>query len=95
MLIYLFSFIIMVISSLLVYSLKRKHLLIMLLSLELIVVSMYLGLFYSLNQLGYECFFSLIFLTMSVCEGVLGLSILVLMIRVYGNDFISSFSILW
>nr|AXS65226.1 NADH dehydrogenase subunit 4L [Cerambycidae sp. 8 KM-2017] len=95
MLMYYLSFVIMVFSGFLVYVLKRKHLLVMLLSLEFLVVSMYLGLFYYFSQLMSETFFSLIFLTMSVCEGVLGLSILVLMIRSYGNDYISSFSILW
>ncbi|KAJ9589210.1 hypothetical protein L9F63_028006, partial [Diploptera punctata] len=32
-------------------------------------------------------FLSIVFLTFSVCEGALGLSILVSIIRSYGNDF--------
>nr|QNG56193.1 NADH dehydrogenase subunit 4L [Pediacus ater] len=81
--------------GLIVFSSKRKHLLLMLLSVEFIVLLMYLNLFFYLMLMNYELFFLMIYLTMSVCEGVLGLSLLVSMIRVYGNDYILSFSSLW
>nr|YP_007026273.1 NADH dehydrogenase subunit 4L [Chrysomya rufifacies]AFV08346.1 NADH dehydrogenase subunit 4L [Chrysomya rufifacies]AFV08359.1 NADH dehydrogenase subunit 4L [Chrysomya rufifacies] len=73
---------------------NRKHLLSMLLSLEYIVLSLFLMLFIYLNMLNYENFFSMMFLTFSVCEGALGLSILVSMIRTHGNDYFQSFNIL-
>nr|QVL28810.1 NADH dehydrogenase subunit 4L [Parhelophilus kurentzovi] len=73
---------------------NRKHLLSMLLSLEYIVLSLFYMLFIYLNMMSYENYFSMIFLTFSVCEGVLGLSILVSMIRTYGNDYFQSFNIL-
>nr|QNE85566.1 NADH dehydrogenase subunit 4L [Botanophila fugax] len=73
---------------------NRKHLLSMLLSLEYIVLSLFLLLFIYLNMLNYENFFSMMFLTFSVCEGALGLSILVSMIRTHGNDYFQSFNIL-
>nr|QTF74368.1 NADH dehydrogenase subunit 4L [Sarcophila latifrons] len=73
---------------------NRKHLLSMLLSLEYIVLSLFLLLFIYLNLLNYEMFFSMMFLTFSVCEGALGLSILVSMIRTHGNDNFQSFNIL-
>nr|YP_010022728.1 NADH dehydrogenase subunit 4L [Polleniopsis mongolica]QOP39576.1 NADH dehydrogenase subunit 4L [Polleniopsis mongolica] len=73
---------------------NRKHLLSMLLSLEYIVLSLFLLLFIYLNMLNYENFFSMMFLTFSVCEGSLGLSILVSMIRTHGNDYFQSFNIL-
>nr|YP_009499536.1 NADH dehydrogenase subunit 4L [Aegosoma sinicum]ASL05650.1 NADH dehydrogenase subunit 4L [Aegosoma sinicum] len=82
-------------AGLLVFSSKRKHLLLMLLSLEFIVLSLYLNMFFYFSGLGYNYFFSMIFITMSVCEGALGLSVLVTMIRSYGNDYILSFSSLW
>nr|WNN64249.1 NADH dehydrogenase subunit 4L [Ceresium sinicum ornaticolle] len=81
--------------GLIVFVSKRKHLLLMLLSLEFVVLSLYLNVFFYLNHLFYDYFFSMVFLTFSVCEGVLGLSILVLMIRSWGNDYILSFSFLW
>nr|QLY90249.1 NADH dehydrogenase subunit 4L [Fannia armata] len=73
---------------------NRKHLLSMLLSLEYIVLSLFLLLFIYLNMLNYENFFSMMFLTFSVCEGALGLSILVSMIRTHGNDYFQSFNML-
>nr|YP_010284542.1 NADH dehydrogenase subunit 4L [Allotraeus orientalis]UKQ56285.1 NADH dehydrogenase subunit 4L [Allotraeus orientalis] len=93
MMIYVFIF--MFFSGLMVFVSKRKHLLLMLLSLEFVVLSLYLNIFYYLNYLGFEYFFSMIFLTMSVCEGSLGLAMLVLMMRSCGNDYVLNFSFLW
>nr|ALO76482.1 NADH deshydrogenase subunit 4L [Chapuisia ellenbergeri] len=94
MLMYL-MFSIMFISGALSFVLNRKHLLMMLLSLEFIVVSLYLSIFIYLSSMNYEYFFSMIYLTMSVCEGVLGLSMLIMMVRVHGNDYTMTFSFLW
>nr|APX40417.1 NADH dehydrogenase subunit 4L [Aphthona albertinae] len=81
--------------SMISFILNRKHLLLMLLSLEFIVLVGYFNMFIYLSMMNYEFFFSMIFLTMSVCEGALGLSILILMVRLHGNDYILSFSNLW
>nr|YP_010254113.1 NADH dehydrogenase subunit 4L [Scaphidium formosanum]QTZ18654.1 NADH dehydrogenase subunit 4L [Scaphidium formosanum] len=81
--------------GLLSFCIKRKHLLLMLLSLEFIVVSLYLLVIIYLSFYSLEFYLSMIYLTMSVCEGVLGLSILVSLIRTHGNDYYSSFNILW
>nr|AYQ19080.1 NADH dehydrogenase subunit 4L [Agrilinae sp. 5 ACP-2013] len=85
----------MVFSGLLVFSSKRKHFLVMLLSLEFIVLSLFFLIMVSNYLFSYENYFSMIFMTMSVCEGALGLSILVLMVRTHGNDYFKSFSVLW
>nr|WNH42493.1 NADH dehydrogenase subunit 4L [Neoperla socia] len=77
-----------------VYVSKRKHLLLTLLSLEFMVLSLFLFLLIFLSYLCYELFFSMVFLTFSVCEGALGLSILVSMIRTHGNDYFQTFSVL-
>lgn len=79
-------------SGLLVFSSKRKHLLLMLLSLEFIVLSLYFNIFLFLSGYGYDYFFSIIFITIRVCEGALGLSIMVTIIRSWGNDYILTFS---
>lgn len=73
---------------------NRKHLLSILLRLEYIVLSLFLLLFIYLNMLNYENFFSIIFLTFRVCEGALGLSILVSIIRTHGNDYFQRFNVL-
>lgn len=70
-----------------IYSSKRKHLLLILLRLEFIVLSLYFLIFFYLCLYDFEYFFSLIFLTFRVCEGVLGLSLLVSLIRTHGNDY--------
>nr|AEP27473.1 NADH dehydrogenase subunit 4L [Liophloeus tessulatus] len=95
MLIYMVTFFILYFSSFVVFLVKRKHLLVMLLGMELSVVALFLGLFLLLSQMNYEYFFLMVFLTMSVCEGALSLSLLVLMVRMHGNDFILSFNFLW
>nr|YP_010895154.1 NADH dehydrogenase subunit 4L [Iteaphila macquarti]WJW73680.1 NADH dehydrogenase subunit 4L [Iteaphila macquarti] len=86
--------IVMMVMGLIVFVSNRKHLLSMLLSLEFIVLSLFLFLFIYLVSMNYEMFFSMMFLTFSVCEGALGLSILVSMIRTHGNDYFQSFSVL-
>nr|AVN68135.1 NADH dehydrogenase subunit 4L [Protagonista lugubris] len=77
-----------------VFSSNRKHLLVTLLSLEFIVLVLFLLLYMYLSGFNYELFFSMTFLTFSVCEGALGLSILVSMIRSYGNDYFQSYIML-
>nr|YP_007627014.1 NADH dehydrogenase subunit 4L [Tristira magellanica]AGC22279.1 NADH dehydrogenase subunit 4L [Tristira magellanica] len=74
-----------------VFSSKRKHLLMVLLSLEYIVLSLFMLIIIFLVSYDYDYFFPVIFLVFSVCEGALGLSILVSMIRSHGNDFFNSF----
>nr|AFQ62375.1 NADH dehydrogenase subunit 4L [Silvanus unidentatus] len=77
------------------FSLNRGHLLMVLLMLEFIVVSIYYVFYSSLLNYSGEIYLSMIYIIMSACEGVLGLSILVSMVRCYGNDKFLSFSLLW
>nr|UAM92173.1 NADH dehydrogenase subunit 4L [Deleaster bactrianus] len=91
--IYLFMFMYLIGS--LSFCLNRKHFLLMLLSLEFIMMSLYMGLYLYLMDYSYESYFNMIFLTMSVCEGVLGLAILVSLVRTHGNDYFQTFNMLW
>nr|ALO70390.1 NADH deshydrogenase subunit 4L [Bisnius sordidus] len=77
------------------FCMKRKHFLLMLLSLEFIVLSLYFSLMIYLSSFSYEYYFLMIFLTMGVCEGALGLSLLVSIIRTHGSDFFQTFNMLW
>lgn len=86
----IFMFIIGLIS----FVVGRKHLLSTLLSLEFIVLCLFFFMFFFLNILGFELYFTILFLTFRVCEGALGISILVSIIRTHGNDNFNSFSIL-
>nr|YP_010999472.1 NADH dehydrogenase subunit 4L [Hetaerina titia]WPM98314.1 NADH dehydrogenase subunit 4L [Hetaerina titia] len=87
---YLFSFFVFVG----VYSFvsKRKHLLSTLLSLEFLVLSIFYYMFSILVYYLFDLYFLMYFLTFSVCEGALGLSILVSMIRSHGVDYFGVFN---
>nr|YP_002735092.1 NADH dehydrogenase subunit 4L [Saldula arsenjevi]ABZ02134.1 NADH dehydrogenase subunit 4L [Saldula arsenjevi] len=82
----------MLISGLYVFCSMHKHLLLTLLSIEFLVLVLFLGFFYFFMFYTYDLYFILIFLTFSVCEGALGLSILVSLIRCHGNDNVNSLS---
>nr|AII02540.1 NADH dehydrogenase subunit 4L [Dysstroma truncata] len=73
---------------------KHKHLLIVLLSLEFMVLSVFFFFLMYLLMIDYDMYMLMVFLVFSVCEGALGLSILVCMIRTHGNDYFKSFSLL-
>nr|QFI35712.1 NADH dehydrogenase subunit 4L [Zerynthia polyxena] len=73
---------------------KHKHLLVILLSLEFLVLSIFFFLVIFLNFVEFDKYMLMVFLLFSVCEGALGLSILVSMIRTHGNDYFQSFSML-
>nr|AIY61616.1 NADH dehydrogenase subunit 4L [Hodotermopsis sjostedti] len=77
-----------------VFCSDRKHLLITLLSLEFMVLVLFIVMYYYLCSFNYELYLVVIFLVFSVCEGSLGLSVLVSMIRSYGNDYYQSCSVL-
>nr|YP_009500788.1 NADH dehydrogenase subunit 4L [Popillia japonica]AXA13800.1 NADH dehydrogenase subunit 4L [Popillia japonica] len=90
----LFS-VIMYFTGLVSFCIKRKHLLLMLLSLEYIILGLYFNLYLFLMYFNFEFYFGMVFLTMSVCEGALGLSLLVSMMRTHGNDYFQTFNVLW
>nr|YP_010491913.1 NADH dehydrogenase subunit 4L [Oraesia emarginata]UWM92699.1 NADH dehydrogenase subunit 4L [Oraesia emarginata] len=89
-----FVFILMFIIGNLIFVLKHKHLLIVLLSLEFIVLSIFFFLLVFLSHINFEMYLLMVFLVFSVCEGALGLSILVSMIRTHGNDYFQGFNML-
>nr|AFI72599.1 NADH dehydrogenase subunit 4L [Panulirus versicolor] len=83
---------VMVLCGIWVFCSKRKHLLNTLLSLEFVMLGVFFVLTCGLSCQGYESFFLLFFLGMVACEGALGLSILVSVVRTHGNDYFNSFN---
>lgn len=77
-----------------IYISKRKHLINMLISLEYIVLATFLLIMLITFRIGLETYVRLIFLVASVCEGRLGVGIMVGMVRSHGSDYISSFNAL-
>lgn len=78
----------------LIFVSKYKHLLIVLLRLEFIVLRIFFFFLIYLLILNYEIYILIVFLVFSVCEGALGLSILVSLIRTHGNDYFKRFNLL-
>nr|AVJ52529.1 NADH dehydrogenase subunit 4L [Diolcus variegatus] len=72
----------------------RNHLLLALLSLEFMVLALFYMMVVLMATFGYELYFSLMFLVFSVCEGALGLAVLVNLVRSQGNDYLISLSLL-
>lgn len=77
------------------FLINRKHLLIILIRLEFIVLIIFIILFFYLHFFSYESYFSIIFLSIRVCERALGLSLLVSIIRSHGRDYFNLLNLLW
>nr|YP_010616533.1 NADH dehydrogenase subunit 4L [Vagrans egista]WAU48167.1 NADH dehydrogenase subunit 4L [Vagrans egista] len=90
------SFVIMVMFFVgnMIFISKHKHLLIVLMSLEFIVLSIFFLMMLYLMMMNYNLYMLMVFLVFSVCEGALGLSILVSMIRTHGNDYFQSYNLI-
>nr|UEE83308.1 NADH dehydrogenase subunit 4L [Petalocephala gongshanensis] len=74
-------------TSLLIF---RKHTLMSMLSLEFMMMSLLLNVMLYCLMMKYSMYLFMMLMTFLVCEGVLGLGILVNMIRCQGNDFMNS-----
>jgi NADH-ubiquinone oxidoreductase chain 4L len=77
-----------------IFSSSRRHLLITLLRLEFMVLVLFIIIYFYLCMFNYELYFVMLFLVFSVCEGSLGLSILVSIIRGFGTDYFQSYNVL-
>nr|ACY00207.1 NADH dehydrogenase subunit 4L [Bacillus rossius] len=80
--------------GLLVFSFSYDHFLITLLSLEYIVLSLFWLIFVYMMFSIFDLYFMMYMITFWVCEATLGLSLLVNLIRGFGNDYFMSFNLL-
>nr|UZT67434.1 NADH dehydrogenase subunit 4L [Melanips sp. ZJUH 20220003] len=71
--------------SCLLFTTLYKHLLVSLMTLEIIMMNLMLFTYMYLLLLKFE-YFLMFFLLMTVCEGVLGLTLLLLLVRFKGTD---------
>lgn len=92
--VYIVPFIMTVFIGLLGFVSNRKHLLSTLLSLEIMVLGLFGVLVYIRFIYWGDLYLSIIFLTFSVCEGALGLGVLVFLVRSHGNDYFQTFRLL-
>nr|AZH07866.1 NADH dehydrogenase subunit 4L [Lepinotus reticulatus] len=91
---YLFFLSVSMVFVLVSYVLNRNHVLMMLISLEFVGLVIFFFCYLKMVVLIEEQYFLMVYLSFCVCEGVIGLSLLVGMIRSHGSDFISSLSLL-
>nr|APF47504.1 NADH dehydrogenase subunit 4L [Dolichogenidea sp. n. SNS-2016] len=80
--------------SVFMYSSFYKHLLMSLISLEFMILNLSLLMYLNLNYLKLNIFLMSFFWTISVCESIMGLTILVFMVRKMGNDFTKMLNII-
>lgn len=76
------------ISALFALGMQRKHLLGILLRLEAIIMRLFIILLAKSSFMSFSREMALILITLGACEARLGLSVLVSMIRVNGNDYV-------
>nr|YP_009180581.1 NADH dehydrogenase subunit 4L [Calameuta filiformis]ALM04137.1 NADH dehydrogenase subunit 4L [Calameuta filiformis] len=94
MLMFIWSYIlILLVMTLMIFIKFNKHILLILMSLEFFVVAMFYVWFMYFSVLDVNQFISLYYLIFSVNESVLGLTIMIVIMRSEGSDYISSFSL--
>nr|QBM08233.1 NADH dehydrogenase subunit 4l [Magicicada septendecim] len=86
-------YLIMFVSGITSLCLNRKHVMMSLLSLELMILSLFCMFSVFLSIELNDMYMLMILLTFSVCEGVVGLSSLINLIRSHGNDQLLSMSL--
>nr|AWN56112.1 NADH dehydrogenase subunit 4L [Aphis fabae] len=84
----------MLFSGVLFYIFNFNHLLMMLLGLEYLLLILSLLFLINLMMFIKQYILLLIFFIFCISESVLGLTILILMVRMYGNDYLKSLMIL-
>nr|UAT98561.1 NADH dehydrogenase subunit 4L [Penthicodes atomaria] len=89
MFIYIFGYF----SSLMMFFFIRSHFLMCLLVLEYLLLYSFFFIFLFMNFFYLDFYFLVIFLVFGVCDGVLGLSLLVFLIRKSSSDYLDSLSL--
>lgn len=87
--------IIIYLRGIIIFLFSFNHFLFILLRLEFIILSVFLLINSLFSFSIINIFFSIIYLTIVVCEGVLGLSVIVRIIRSSGNDNLIRLTSLW
>nr|UGN61598.1 NADH dehydrogenase subunit 4L [Janus megamaculatus]UGN61611.1 NADH dehydrogenase subunit 4L [Janus megamaculatus] len=84
---------ILLLASLMIFIKFNKHILLILLSLEFFVVVMFYVWFVYFNLINMSHFLILYYLVFSVCESVLGLTIMIVIVRAQGSDYVSAMGV--
>nr|QHF17722.1 NADH dehydrogenase subunit 4L [Vespa basalis] len=90
---YMFGFILFLMSLGLMWK-YYDHIMMVLLCIEFIVVINLFNMFIMLMYLSME-FYLLVFMVMFVMEGILGISMVVMIIRFKGNEYFKNLNLMW
>nr|AIX92140.1 NADH dehydrogenase subunit 4L [Monomachus antipodalis] len=94
--IYFYYSMCMMLFSCLLMILIYKYLLMILMTMEMMMISILFMISIFFNTEIFNLFMILYFLSFSVCEAVLGLSLMILFIRMKGNDYMNCLNLnLW
>nr|AHX97819.1 NADH dehydrogenase subunit 4L [Paroligoneurus sp. QL-2014] len=80
--------------SALMFLISYKHILINLINMEFMIMNLIFNMFMNLMIMKTNMYFLSMFLTIAVCESVMGLSILVYLINSKGNDYFNLLNIM-
>lgn len=94
MILYLYIFILIFLIGNVIFILNRKHLLNILLRLEILMIVLLISFSLIFLNLINEEYFLLLFIIFMVSEGTLGLSILVSLIRLVGSDYFQIYNLI-
>nr|YP_010610663.1 NADH dehydrogenase subunit 4L [Cirroteuthis muelleri]WAP91418.1 NADH dehydrogenase subunit 4L [Cirroteuthis muelleri] len=70
-----------------------KHILNVMLSFEIMMLGVLVSFVFSWGSMSLDYFLIMVVIVFSVCEASLGLSLLVSLIRCYGNDYVNVLSL--
>nr|YP_010990665.1 NADH dehydrogenase subunit 4L [Paravarcia deceptrix]WOW99109.1 NADH dehydrogenase subunit 4L [Paravarcia deceptrix] len=71
----------------------RKHFLMSLISLEFFLLSLFSFIYFYFDFFFFDYFFVIIYLVLGVCDGVLGLSLVVFLVRSGSSDYLDSLTL--
>nr|YP_009512899.1 NADH dehydrogenase subunit 4L [Zele chlorophthalmus]AXK15291.1 NADH dehydrogenase subunit 4L [Zele chlorophthalmus] len=84
----------MFIQSLMMFSYFYKHILLTLVSLEFMMLNLLFNIYISLLSTNLNMFFMSLFLTIMICESILGMSLLIYLVRYNGNDYLKTLNLI-
>nr|AQU13938.1 NADH dehydrogenase subunit 4L [Vespa ducalis] len=90
---YIFGFILFLMSLVLMWK-YYDHVLMILICIEFVVVIILFNIFMMLMYLNLD-FYLLIFMVMFVMEGVMGISVVVMIVRFKGNEYFKNLNLVW
>nr|QWK41510.1 NADH dehydrogenase subunit 4L [Fopius arisanus] len=80
--------------SCLMFSFFYKHILMTLISLEFMMMNLMMNLYMLLINLNMNMYFMSLFISISVCESIMGLSTLVYITRHSNNDYMNNLNLM-